>query len=412
MDIQTSKDFLQESNTKNSFTKKKVFRAIILVVLFLVMFSAGLFVGWIAFSYHVDQPSQIDFSLFWDAYGKLQKKFVNPEKINNDSVVYGAIKGMADSLEDPYTSFFEPTEAKKFQQDLAGSFDGIGVEIGIKKDRLTVVSPLEGSPGQKAGLRAGDIIAKVDGTDSTNITTDKAVNLIRGKKGTVVVLTIYRDGWTATKDFEITRDTIVIPTMKWEIKDGDVAYIQLFEFGDTLSSNFAKASQEILQNNSIKKIVLDLRGNPGGYLETAQNLAGWLLENGQIVTIEDFGSAREQKVYKAEGSGQLLKYPIVVLINGGSASASEILAGALRDNRGVQLIGEKSFGKGSVQEVVNLRGGSFLKITVAKWLTPKGSSIAEVGLEPDVEVEITDEDINNEKDPQLQKALEIIKALD
>ncbi|MCX6719937.1 MAG: S41 family peptidase, partial [Candidatus Staskawiczbacteria bacterium] len=189
-----------------------------------------------------------------------------------------------------------------------------------------------------------------------------------------------------------------------------VAYIRINEFGETLPSDFKKAALEIVQSPA-KKIVLDLRGNPGGYLEVAQNVAGWLLQAGQTVTIEDFGKDKEKTTYKAEGNSELANYPIVVLMDGGSASASEILAGALRDDRKIKLIGTKSFGKGSVQEVINLRDGAFLKITIAKWLTPKGTSISEVGLEPDVKVEVTDQDIQNKKDPQLDKALEIINNL-
>lgn len=198
--------------------------------------------------------------------------------------------------------------------------------------------------------------------------------------------------------------------MKWEIKDGDVAHIHIYQFDEVLPADFSKAVMEILLSPA-KSIVLDLRNNPGGYLDVSQIIAGWFLERGRIVTIEDFGDDKEQKLYKTQGSSALLNYPVVVLINEGSASASEILAGALRDNRNVKLVGIKSFGKGSVQEMVNLKGGSFLKITIAKWLTPKGDSISEVGLSPDVKVEITDKDVEQNKDPQLDKALEIVRGL-
>jgi len=200
------------------------------------------------------------------------------------------------------------------------------------------------------------------------------------------------------------------PCHEWKIINDDVAYVQIYQFGGSLSSDFENATNEILQSNA-KKIILDLRDNPGGYLEVAQKLAGYFMPAGETVTVEDFGKNKEQQIYKTSGNYSLEKYPIVVLINNGSASASEILAGALRDNRGVQLIGEKSFGKGSVQEVINLKGGSFLKITIAKWLTPKGNSISEVGLDPDVKVEITDKDVEAKKDTQLEKALEIITNL-
>lgn len=382
----------------------------VVVILVAGGFGAGVWFGVAKVAYYVPQPGTLDFSLFWDAYNKLQQNFIDPSKIDNQKVIYGAIEGMTNSLGDPYTDFFDPSQAQRFQQDLSGSFDGIGVEIGIKKDIITIIAPLPGTPGEKAGLKSGDLILKIDGKDATSMTTDEAVNLIRGQKGTSVTLNILRDTWTSAKDFKIVRDTIVVPTMKWELKNNDVAYIKLNEFGETISADFQTSALQILQSPA-KKIVLDLRGNPGGYLEAAQNIAGWFLQRGQTVTIEDFGKGKAQQFYKAEGNAELANYPIVILIDQGSASASEILAGALRDNRKVQLIGTKSFGKGSVQEVVDLRGGSFLKITIAKWLTPKGASISEVGLDPDIKVDITDQDISAKKDPQLDKALEIVNNL-
>jgi len=383
---------------------------VIIVVCLAGTFGLGAWIGATKIAYHVPQPDTIDFSLFWDAYNKLGQHFIDPEKIDNQKIIYGAIEGMTKSLEDPYTGFFDPEEAHKFQQDLSGSFEGIGVEIGVKKDMLTVIAPLEGTPGQKAGLKPGDVIVKIEGKDASNMTADDAVNLIRGQKGTPVVLSIFREGWTSTKDITIIRGTIKIPSMEWSIKDTDIAYLQLFQFSESLSSDFRTVAFEILQSPA-KKIILDLRNNPGGYLEVAQDIAGFFLQNGQVVTIEDFGDNKEQVIYKSNGNSTLANYPIVVLINEGSASASEILAGALRDNRGTKLIGMKSFGKGSVQEVINLRNGSFLKITIAKWLTPNGSSISEVGLEPDIKIDITDQDIEQEKDPQLDRALEIIREL-
>ncbi len=389
---------------------KRVFYSVGAIVIIGAFFSLGIWIGVEKIAYNVPQPGTLDFSLFWDAYGKLQQNFIDPSKIDNQKVLYGAIEGMTNSLDDPYTNFFEPVQAKQFQEDLSGSFSGIGVEIGIRKDMLTVVAPLKGTPGEKAGLQSGDVIVKIDGTDSLNMATEEAVNLIRGTKGTAVTLNIMRDEWNNTKDIIIIRDTIKIPDMEWSLKNGDTAYIQLYQFDEPLASDFQRVALEILQSPA-KKIVLDLRDNPGGYLDVAQMLAGWFLQNGQTVTIEDFGESKPQQIYKTEGNGAFVNYPIVVLINQGSASASEILAGALRDNRNVKLIGEKSFGKGSVQEVINLNGGSFLKITIAHWLTPKGDSISEIGLTPDIKVDITEQDIELGKDPQLDKALEIISSL-
>ena len=390
--------------------RRKLLSFGLILIAFAGFFGLGIWVGVTKIAYNVPQPGTIDFSLFWDAYNKLEQNFIDPSKIDNDQIIYGAIQGMTDSLADPYTSFFDPEQAYRFQQDLSGSFEGIGAEIGIKKDSLTIIAPLEGTPAKRAGIKAGDIIVKVDDKETSSMTIEDAVSAIRGPRGTTVTLTIFRSDWPTTKDIRITRDTIVIPPMEWEVKNGDVAYIKIYQFDESLSSDFRSAVSQILQS-SAKKIILDLRNNPGGYLEVAQDIAGWFLKNGQTVTIEDFGQSREQELYKAKGNSALANYPVVVLINQGSASASEILAGALRDNRSVKLVGEKSFGKGSVQEVVNLRGGSFLKITIAKWLTPNGHFISEVGLEPDVEVEMTDKDFELENDPQLEKALEIIASL-
>lgn len=389
----------------------KKFKYIILITLFFVVFGVGFFVGKNQVVCKACKPEIIDFSLFWDAYNKLHLNFINPDEINDQKIIYGAINGMAKSLGDPYTDFFDPSQAKIFQQDLLGSFEGIGVEVGTKKEQLTIIAPLEGSPGEKAGLKAGDVIVKIDGKSTYDMTIDQAVSLIRGKRGTEVTLTIFRDGWDQTKDVKIIRETIKIDSISWKLKDENIAYIKIHHFSQSLPDDFKRVAREIL-SSPVTKIVLDLRNNPGGYLEICQNIAGWFLKTGETVVIEDFGNRKEQKYYKAEGNGAFSDYSLVVLINEGSASASEILAGALRDNRNIKLVGQKSFGKGSVQEVVNLQDkASFLKITIAKWLTPKGSSISEVGLTPDIKVKMEDGDTLLEKDTQLEKALEIIKTL-
>jgi len=360
------------------------------------------------------KPEEIDFSLFWEAYHKLQEKFVDKEKFDIQEMIYGATSGMIRSLKDPYTVFLKPGETKKFLEDVSGRFEGVGMEIGERKGQLQVIAPLEGTPAQRAGLRPGDKILKIDDTLTADLTIDEAVSLIRGPKGTEVTLTILRDEWETPKEIKIVREVIEIPSLKWELKDGtekqEIAYIKIFQFSEKASFDLAQSSWEII-NSPAKKIILDLRNNPGGYLEISQDIAGWFLEGGQIVAIEDFGGKREQKFYKAEGNERFLQYPLVILINQGTASASEILAGALRDNRGVKLIGEKSFGKGSVQELEELTDGSTLKITVANWLTPKGQLITDKGLEPDIKVEMTEEDYENERDPQLDKAIEIIKEM-
>jgi len=355
-------------------------------------------------------PSEIDLSLFWEAWNKLQEKFVSPEKLDIQKMIYGAISGMVKSLEDPYTVFLAPDEAKKFLEDVSGQFEGVGMEIGIRKGQLQVIAPLEGTPAQKAGLRSGDKIIKINDTPTADLTVDEAVNLIRGPKGTEVTLTIFREEWGKTEEIKIVRDVIEVPSLKWELKDDNIAYIQLYQFSERAGFDFRMAAIEIL-NSPAEKIILDLRNNPGGYLEVARDISGWFLERGQIVAIEDFGKGAEQNIYKAGGNARFLGYPIVILINQGTASGSEIMAAALRDNRGIKLIGEKSFGKGSVQELEKLREGASLKITVAKWLTPSGEFITDKGLEPDIKVEMTDQDYEEGRDPQLDKAIEIIKNL-
>jgi carboxyl-terminal processing protease len=357
-----------------------------------------------------EDVKSLDFTLFWDAWQKLKSDFIDKTKFDGQKMLYGAISGMVQSLDDPYTIFMDPEESKKFSEDVSGKFEGVGMKVGQKKGQLQIIAPLEGTPAQKAGLRAGDSIVKIDDVFTVGMSVDEAVSRIRGDKGTIVNLTIFRDGWNSAKEFNLTRDVIEVPSLKWEAREEDIAYIELYQFSEKASSDFRKTALEILRSPA-KKIILDLRNNPGGYLEVARDIASFFLKKDSLVVIEDFGGKKDQKEYLTSGNDIFSNMPLVVLINQGSASASEILAGALRDNRKIKLIGETSFGKGSVQQLENLEGGSSLKITVAKWLTPSGQSISDHGLNPDIEVEITDEDYQNEKDPQLDKALEIIKEM-
>lgn len=356
------------------------------------------------------KPSDVDFALFWTTWNDLQEKFVDRKDLNYQDMVFGAISGMVSSLDDPYTIFLNPDDTKKFIEDVSGSFEGVGMEIGIREGELKVVAPLEGTPAQRAGLRSGDRIVKIDDTFTRSITIDEAVALIRGDRGTTVTLSILRDDWSEARDFDIKRAVIEVPSLKWEMKEGNIAYIQLFQFSEKAENDFQKAALEFTTQGA-DRIILDLRNNPGGFLEVSQSLAGWFLDDDSVVTIEDFGNGLGEKLYKTNGNSLLADYPMVVLINEGSASASEILAGALRDNRGIQLIGAQSFGKGSVQELNRLSGGSALKVTVAHWLTPSRLLIQEKGLTPDIEVELTQEDFDNELDPQLDKAIEIVNSL-
>lgn len=397
---------------------KKYITIPIYIIILAVIFTFGFFAGQISqpsiekvegvTNKQIGQPTDVDFSLFWDAWHIIEKKYVDRANLNRQEMVYGAISGLLDSLGDPHSVFLPPKESKRFQDDISGSFSGIGAEVGIREDILTVISPLKGSPAQKAGLLAGDKIIKVDGALTADLTLDEAVDLIRGEKGTEVVLLIARDGTEESKEIKIIRDIIQIPIINWEMKEGNIAYIELYHFTENLRWEFKKVVEEITKQNP-KGIILDLRNNPGGYLEVAVDIASWFLPKGELVVSEDFGDGVKKDEYRSRGYGVLENIPTVVLINQGSASASEIVAGALRDIKGITVVGENSFGKGSVQELEKLRGGSSVKITVAKWLTPSGTNINDEGIAPDIEVKMTSEDIDAMRDPQLDKALELLK---
>ncbi|OGZ18868.1 MAG: hypothetical protein A2175_02450 [Candidatus Nealsonbacteria bacterium RBG_13_42_11] len=392
------------------FKLKRSIVLFFLVIVIIAAFGLGVWFGETRKVCEVCPPQDVNFSLFWEAWKVIQEKFVDKTKINVQNMIYGAISGMVKSLEDPYTVFLNPEDNKRFIEDVKGTFEGVGMEVDVRNGQLQVVAPLEGTPAQAAGLLPGDKIVEINGTSTANMTIEEAVNLIRGPRGTEVSLTVFRDGWNETKEIKIIRATIEVPSLKLDIREDNIAHLKLYQFSEKADFDFIDAAIKIL-NSDADRIILDLRNNPGGYLEVAQDIAGWFLEREQIVTIEDFGEGKEQEFYKARGSSQLLSYPIVVLINKGSASGAEILAGALRDNREIKLIGETSFGKGSVQELAKLKDDSSLKITVAKWLTPKGDFISGEGLEPDIKVEMTEDDYKENKDPQLEKAIEIIKGL-
>lgn len=353
-----------------------------------------------------------DFSLFWEAVDMVKSKHVDAKGIEDKKLLYGAVKGMLSAYDDPYTAFFNPSDAKKFDQDLSGNFGGIGAQIGIRNEALIVVAPLKGSPAEKAGLRALDKIWKINSKDTSNLDVDEAVKLIRGDVGTEVTLSIYREGWHAAKDFKITRDTIQVPTIASEIKTTKsgkkIAVVSLYNFNANVPGLFKNEMEKLLPQK-FDGIVFDLRNNPGGFLDVAVNLAGWFVKKGDVVVTEKY-RVGDDTVLKADGNELLHNYPVVVLVNEGSASASEIVAGALRDDIGAKLVGAKSFGKGSVQELETLSDGSTMKVTIAHWFTPKGTKIDKVGLKPDTEVTISDEDYNKNKDPQLEKALELAGA--
>ncbi|KKS69052.1 MAG: Carboxyl-terminal protease [Parcubacteria group bacterium GW2011_GWA1_42_7] len=356
------------------------------------------------------QPAGADFSLFWDAWKEVQEKFVNRNNLDPQKMVYGAISGMLSALDDPYTVFMTPKENEEFSESMQGNFQGIGAEIGLRKGLITVISPLENSPAKAAGLMPGDMILKIDEKSTEGLLVEEAVSLIRGEKGTEVKLTIARSSLVSSKEIKIIRDVINIPIVTLETKEINgkkIAYVSLSQFTENSVSEFKKTSQKISASD-FDGMILDLRNNPGGYLESSVEIAGQFLEKGKLVVSEDYGDGKKKEHF-SEGGQQLSSLPLVVLINGGSASASEILAGALRDQLGTRLAGEKSFGKGSVQELEQMKNGTSLKITVAKWLTPSGHSIMDDGLEPDEKVSFNQEDIDEGRDPQLDKALEMLK---
>ncbi len=322
-------------------------------------------------------------------------------ELDDKTLIEGASRGMVQAAGDPYTVFFDKKEAAEFEKDLDGEFSGIGAELGKKDDKLVIISALDSSPAQKAGLMPNDVIAGVNGEETTGWSVDKSVSKIRGEKGTTVKLTISRDG--EVSEVNIVRDTITDPSVKTEEK-GDVGIIRISRFGSDTSSKTREAAEKFANK---KAVVVDLRGNGGGYLQSAQEIASLWLDEGQTIVSERSGGQTKQS-HKAEGDNILKGKPTVVLVDKGSASASEILAGALQDNGVAKIVGEQSFGKGSVQDVVNLRNGAQLKVTIARWFTPNGKNISKHGITPDVVV-VAGKTDDKDNDTQLNKALDIIK---
>ncbi len=354
------------------------------------------------------QPSGVDFSPFWTAWNIINEKYAGTST-DDQSKVYGAIQGMVASLGDPYTIFFPPSEASVFNSEISGTFAGVGMEVGIKDGKLAVVAPLKGSPAEMAGVKAGDYILTINGTDSTTITTDAAVNLIRGQAGTTVTLTLGRDGVTNPITVKIIRADINVPIVDTTTK-GDVYVISLYSFSENSADLFRTALKSFVASGD-HKLVIDLRGNPGGYLDAAVDMASWFLPASDIIVQEQFAKGQPSTTYHSKGynifSNQL---KLVVLVDGGSASAAEILSGALSENGVATLVGEQTFGKGSVQELVSLTPDTSLKVTIAKWLTPKGNWISHKGITPDYIVPMTAADVKANKDPQMDKAVELLSA--
>ncbi|QQS15699.1 MAG: S41 family peptidase [Candidatus Moraniibacteriota bacterium] len=351
-----------------------------------------------------DRP---DLSVFWKTWDLVHDRFVDRDHLDSTTLLYGAIKGMLAATDDPYTTFFDPEENKSFQEDIAGSFEGIGAEIGMKNKILTIVAPLDDSPAQKAGIRSGDMIVKIDDESTAEMGIEEAVKKMRGPKGTDVKLTVFREGEKETRDITVHRGTITIKSVKLEWKGDDIAIVKINQFGEETTDEFTAAVREI-RSRSTRGIVLDLRDDPGGLLDAAVDIGSFMIPKGKPVVLEE-DSEKNRETLSTRGGDVLSGIPTVVLINEGSASAAEILSAALRENRdNVTLIGETSFGKGSVQELLPVSKDASLKVTVARWLTPNGEQINKIGIKPDIEVERTNDDFEADRDPQMDKALEVV----
>ncbi|MEI8232969.1 MAG: S41 family peptidase [bacterium] len=357
------------------------------------------------------QPTAADFSKFWEVWKRLEKSYVDPSKLDYAKMTWGAMQGLAQSLDDPYTQYLPPKENKQATEDLSGAFYGVGIELGYKDSTLAVVAPITGSPAEKAGVKSGDLILHIKDekkqvdVDTRDMTLPTAVTHIRGEKGTVVILTLYREGGAKSFDVNITRDEIIVPSveLKFVEKNGKkIAHLELHKFGGRTDKEWLAKVAEIVATKPAG-IVLDLRNNPGGYLDGAVFVTSEFLSSGVVVKQE---GRSDTQTYSVDRKGNLTSIPLVVLVNKGSASASEITAGALQDNKRAEIIGEQSFGKGTVQEVQDLADGSSLHVTIAKWVLPSGRWIGKEGVTPDVKVE--DDLETKDVDEQLDKAIETV----
>jgi len=404
--------------------KNKILRKLSYVIISLIIISGVLGLGiYIGYSHRpeIDKISSVinkdpqvgtsaDFSTFWKVWNTLNEKSIYAKKVTDQDRVWGAISGLAISLGDPYTVFFPPKENKSFNEEILGSFEGIGAEIGIKDKILTVIAPLKDTPAWKSRIKAGDKILKINNVITNDMTVDGAIALIRGPQGTTVTLTILREGESETRDFVVTREKIQIPTIDTESRPDGIFVIKFYSFSENSANLFKDALVKFVDSKS-NKLVLDLRGNPGGYLDSAVNIGSWFINEGDVILSEDSLNGSKPKIYRSHGPRLFdNKLNFVVLVDGGSASASEILAGALHDHGIATLVGEKTFGKGSVQELVKITDDTSLKVTIANWFTPNGVSISLKGIDPDVVVPFTVKDFEAKKDPQMDKAVEILSA--
>ncbi|MCJ7531733.1 MAG: S41 family peptidase [Anaerolineales bacterium] len=351
------------------------------------------------------QDLKIIFKPFWEAWQFVHDQYVD-QPVDDVAMMRGAIEGMLKSLGDQHTSYITPDELLQDQMSMEGEYEGIGAWVDTQAEFLTIISPMPGSPAEAAGLKPGDQVITINGEDMTGIDGGVVVRKVLGPEGTKVTLTIRREGVEKPLEFTITRAKITLPSVESKMLDKDIAYVQVITFGKTTDSDLYKALQDLLSKNP-KGLILDLRGNPGGLLQTAIDVASEFIRKG-VIMYEDYGNGFRQE-YKAKGNGLATDIPMVVLINEGSASASEIVAGAIQDYQRGALVGMTSFGKSAVQNWIPLsddQGG--VRITIARWLTPKEHTIHEVGIKPDYEVKLTEEDFKAKRDPQLDKAIEIL----
>jgi carboxyl-terminal processing protease len=354
-----------------------------------------------------ENRQNIDFSLFWEVWDRLEESYLDRKNLDSSKMILGAIQGMVASLGDPYTVFLKPPENQEVKEDLNGSFEGVGIQLGYKEAQLAVIAPLPGTPAKAAGVKAGDLILKINDEATTDLSADEAAKKIRGPKGTKVKLTLLTVGDKEPHEVELTRETIIVASVEVEFQSSrnqEIAHLKLLKFGDRTSEEWNKAVDEIINHQpKVAGVVLDLRNNPGGYLTGSVFIASEFLEKGTVVQQEYADGTKE--TYSVDRRGKLLTQPLVVLINEGSASASEIVAGSLRDHSRAEIVGFKSFGKGTVQEAQDLTEGAGLHVTIARWLLPSGDWIDKSGIKPQTEIK---DDANTEKDEQLEKAIEVL----
>ncbi len=408
--------FLSHIMTSRYFSNKTV-RIVAGVIIIVLLFGAGILVGAAKSGTLHTTDGKVASELLGQVQAIMNDKFVfwkaSSTLPTDKELEYGMIKGYVDSYKDPYTVFLPPKEAKSFSENVQGSFGGVGMNVGMKDGNIVVIAPLKDSPAMKAGILAGDIITAVDDKSMLGLVSDEAVELIRGEIGTKVKITVVHPGAQTTTDITITRAEIKIPTLDVEKKNG-VFVIHLYNFSAESPELFRNAINDFVVSG-LKHLIIDLRGNPGGYLEAAVQTSSYFLPEGKVVVSEKQGKSEEVVNHRSQGIAAVpVDTKIVVMIDGGSASASEIMAGALKDHGVAKIVGEKSFGKGSVQQLISLPDGSSLKVTIAKWFSPSGVNISESGIKPDITVAMSTTTPKGPDgkpvDTQLQRALEVVKT--